>query len=466
LKRQISCSSAIVIVLVVGLGDSRAFEVGIPPTTARAYDFLHTLGVCTHDIQQQETAAAITAGLLYTGIPNVREDATHNTSGPGSVQDLCNIHAATGALFDELPIVDSDPNNIPDTKAMYDQLASCGAMLEAEGPNEPNNFGFTYQGRPCNNGSFLGCAIYQRDLYAMVKADPLLAGFPVLGMTEIGAEPDNSGAQFLTVPPGQFTELPAGTVFADVANAHNYVQGNGGAGSVLADNQARAAEYIPRTIGPYNGLFDSCNEYWGVTWREGHPVNPAGLQCEGYPSQFALPKVTTETGWNTAGNGVSTAMQGKLLTDVYLDAYQLGWARTFIYLMFNEGGYAGGMFNINGDTANASNATPLGTYIHNMTTILADTSSALTPTDVAITVTGLPATGYYQMMQLSTGTHGLVLWGEAFASQTSTPVMVTFPVAEPSIKVYDVTTGTAPISTTSGSSVTVNLIDHPMIVEF
>ena len=69
----------------------------------------------------------------------------------------------------------------------------------------------------------------------MVKGDPMLAGMQVWDQTEPGAEPDNTGLQFLTVPSGQGTIESAGTVFADVANLHNYVMGNGQ--KTIADNQ-------------------------------------------------------------------------------------------------------------------------------------------------------------------------------------------------------------------------------------
>ena len=92
----------------------------------RASDFLNTLGADTHLIQGLETPAAIIAGLRYTGVRNIRDDATRDTS---KIAKLCAIHRATGARVDELPIVDSDPNNIADTQAEYEQLAACGAML-------------------------------------------------------------------------------------------------------------------------------------------------------------------------------------------------------------------------------------------------------------------------------------------------------------------------------------------------
>ncbi len=122
----------------------------------------------------------------------------------------------------------------------------------------------------------------------------------------------------------------------------------------------------------------------------------------------------------------------------------------------------------NGATeGDAGNAYPAGVYTHNLTSILNDNSSTFTPIPVQFTISGLPATGYYQLMQKSSGTYELVLWGEAFASQTTTPVIVSLGSAYPVINVYDITGGSAPLNSYSNAgSVTVNLSDHVVIVEF
>ena len=438
-----------------------------PPGTAfKANDLLNTMGVSTKDIQKLVTKAQIIAGFQYLGLRLGRDDATHNTTGVGSVQDLCDIHAATGVLYDELPIVDSENfggasgSAITDTKAEWDQLAACGAMFQAEGPNEPNNFGFKYQGNICGfsqaSNSFLACAKYQAALYAMVKADPALKGFHVVGMSEIGAEQDNTGAQFIgPVPPGMFTEMPAGTVMQDEANAHNYLVGN--CSGTILDNQAWQAENIGRISACQ---WDACNDYWGSPWRaNGNGNFPTAIACETAGSQLAFPKQSTETGIQISAT-VTADLQGKMTTDEYLDAPLQGWTRTLVYTMHNDGpdnGY--GMMNLDGTP------TLLGTYIHNLTTILADNSSAFTLNPPAFTVSGMPATGHWLLAQKSTGVNELVLWGEAFSSKTTTLVTVTFPTAK-SINVYDITVGITPVSTSAGASVTVNLSDHAMVVEF
>ena len=333
-------------------------------------------------------------------------------------------------------------------------------MLEAEGPNEPNNFSFYYNGNLCSvSGSFLGCALYQEALYAMVKGDAILKNYPIVGLSEPGAEPDNQGLQFLTIPSGAGTIQPAGTVFADIANAHNYVEGNGTAGQTLIDSHARYAESVARS-GPYAGDWDVYGEYWGNTWNKGFAGASTG--------QNDRPKMTTETGWNIGNGSITADQQGRLITDLYLDAFQLGWQKTFVYQMFNEPSNTGyGMFNQNGDEADASNATDLGIYIHNLTTILRDNSSNFTPGTVNLALSNLPSSGYYQLMQKSTGIYELVIWGEAFASETSTAVTINLGSSYATVNVYDITGGTsAARSYSNTSSVSVNLTDHAMIVEF
>jgi predicted small integral membrane protein len=431
------------------------FAMALVPATSeggsvamRASDFLNTLGADTHLIQGLETPAAVIAGLRYTGVRNLRDDATRDTS---KIAKLCAIHNATGAMVDELPIVDSDPNNIANTRAEYEQLAACGAMLAAEGPNEPNNFNFNYKGKSCStHGSFLPCAQYMSAEYAMVKGDPMLAGMQVWDQTEPGAEPDNTGLQFLTVPSGQGTIESAGTVFADVANLHNYVMGNGQ--KTIADNQAWNAE---STVGgPWDGLV---GEYCNKTWK-GYAATPI--------ASCTMPKVTTETGWPSTS--ITQDQQGKLITNVYLSAAKLGWQNTFVYLLFDEpqANNAGwGFFSQSDGTANVRPKL-LGTYIHNMTTILSDTSSKFTPGTVNYSVANEPNTVHDLLMEKSNGTYDLIIWGDQVPPKSAN-VIVHLGSSYPTVNLYDITSGTTPTRTLSNAtSVPLTLTDHALIVEF
>ena len=417
---------------------------GIAPI--RANDFLSSLGVDTHIIQGIDSTAQVIAGLQYTGIRNIRDDATHD---PAMFANLCNVHATTGAMVDELPIVDSGSFDIPDSLTEYESLAACGAMLAAEGPNEPNNFNFNYNGYLCSTStSFAPCAQYQTDLYKAVKNDPKLAAKPVWSLTEPGSEPDNQGLQYLTIPSGAGTLQPTGTVYADAANLHNYVRGNGQ--NAILDNQAWFAESDGASQGSWDGL---AGEFLNQTWNMRFSAPP-------YSVGPALPRVTTETGWPTDGS-ITPVQQGKLLVNLYLSAAKRKWSYTFIYRMFDDTWAAWGIYALDHTTPK-----PAATFIHNMTSILRDASSGFVPVALDYSIPGEPATVHDLLMEKSDGTYELAVWGDQRAGESAT-VTVDLGGTLPTVNIYDVTSGTSPIQTLSNvSSVPLTLTDHAFFIEF
>ena len=419
---------------------------GIAPI--RANDFLNSLGVDTQIIQGVDSTEQVIASLQYTGIRNIRDDATHD---PTMFANLCNVHKATGAMVDELPIVDSDPYDIQDSLTEYESLAACGAMLAAEGPNEPNNFNFNYNGNQCStSSSFAPCAQYQTALYKAVKNDPKLAAKPVWSLTEPGSEPDNQGLQFLTIPGGAGTLQPSGTVYADAANLHNYVRGNGQ--NAIQDNQAWFAESDGASQGPWDGLD---GEYLDQTWNMRFSASPNSTGS-------GLPKVTTETGWPTDGS-ITPDQQGKLLVNLYLSAAKRKWSYTFIYKMFDDTYGLYGLFARNPTILSPKSS---ATYIHNMTSILSDSSSGFTPAALNYSIPGEPTTVHDLLLQKSDGTYELAVWGDQIAGESAT-VTVNLGGTLPTVNIYDVTSGTSPIQTLRNvSSVPLTLTDHAFFIEF
>jgi hypothetical protein len=421
----------------------------------RANDFLNSLGVTTKVTQRLDSEIEVNAGLQYTGIRDIRDDATHSIS---LYATFCDIHKKTGARVDLISIVDADPNNIVDSLAQYEALAACGAMLQAEGPNEPNNFPFSYQGVECGAGvdSYSACAAYQKDLYAAVHGDPKLAGKLVADLSEPGAEPDNQGLQFLTVPTGAATLQLPGTKYGDIANLHNYVQGNGSQ-ALLADNQAWGAEWDGPALGAWDGLD---GEYINRTWLAGFTAAPLATGPR-------LPKETTETGWQTGNCGpncITQDEQGKLFINVYLSAAKLGWLYTFFYQMFDQvaDGSHFGLFSDHTPKPKLS-----AFYIHNLTTILADDSSLFTPTPLSYSVMGETSTIHDQLFQKSDNTYELAIWGDRPASGESSEVTVNLSSTYPKVSIYDVTVGASPVSIlTDVSMVPLTITDHALIVEF
>jgi hypothetical protein len=289
-------------------------------------------------------------------------------------------------------------------------------------------------------------AQYQSSLYAQVKASPTLKNYPVFAVTEGGAEVQNVGLQFLTIPAGATTVMPIGTQYADYANAHNYVTGIWG---VFQDNQAwNAAD--PTLFGMWDGLATE----FGVTWYKNYPgYSSAQLQ--------SLPRVTTETGWGTLGAGSLTELQqGKLLLNVYMAQFKRGWSYTFIYQMIdNQGGDTAGFGLFHADNTPKLAAT----YIHNLTTILADNSS-FTPGALNYSIPSEPATVHDLLLQKSNGTFYLAVWDER-STGIMDPVTVNLGGTHASVTVYDPTVGTTAVRTLSNvSSVSLTLSDHPLIL--
>ena len=423
-------------------GDGAAAEGGGPVgdptgTTAVSIDtVLDSIGVCTHVAQGIDDPTKSATAMTYAGLRNLRDDGN-----PNAVQGWIAMHQSAAVRVCVLSNQD-----VASTLGMAKDLNAAGALLAVEGPNEPNNFPVTYMGQKSSGTTFTPVANFQRDLYAAVKAEPSLGGIPVFHSSEAGgSEPDNVGLQFLTIPGDAGTTMPAGTKYADFANTHNYVCGHS---SQLVDNVAWNAS-DPTLNGDWDGVYVE----YGHTWNKGF----AGYAK---PDLVTLPRVTTETGWVTTGSGAITEeQQGRIFMDLYLSAFKQGFAYTFIYMLRDDPnqGYWG-LF----DTGYQPKTS--GTYLHNLTTILAGAGTNA-PGKLDYSVAPEPATVHDLLLQKSDGTFALVLWDERPGGGSDT-VTVNLGTSRPNVTVYDPTTGTAPTQTLHGvSAVPLTLGDHPVVIE-
>ena len=417
--------------------------------------FLSSLGVNTH-VDQGYDPARYVSPLRYLGVRNIR-DGENNLSGH------LMLHEQTGMMVD---LFGADVKGLT---AAARTLAQAGMLLAIEGPNEPNNFPIVYNGRqgggPAMNWlpswvmgwlpdwllsrlpgwpTWLPVAELQRDIYSAVKNDPELSRYPVFHVSEGGAENDNAGLQFLTIPVGAATLFPDGTRFADYANAHNYVSGVRGG---YVDNQAwQAAD--PTLDSNWDGLY---GEY-GRTWRR---------HFRGYSNDLleSLPRVTTETGWDAA-SPAEERTQGTVLVNTYLAQFKRGWRYTFIYeLGEGEGGGGNqGLFHQDWTPKLAA------TYIHNLTSILADNVPVAAPGKLDYSIANAPATVHDLLLQKSSGVFELVVWGEQVAGASN--ITVDFGASYAKVRIYDTTVGTTPIQIlTDVTSVPLVISDHALILE-
>jgi hypothetical protein len=373
--------------------------------------------------------------LRYLGIRNIR-DSGRNSS---QVQFL---NRETGVRLDL--ISGQDPDS---TISIGKALATSGALMAFEGPNEPNNSPITYNGQSGGGaGTWMPVARLQEALYRAVKSDPELKKYPVFAVSEAAAENDNVGLQFLEIPAGAGALLADGTRFADYANTHNYVSSNA---NIYVDNQAWNAADPTLKNGPWDGLY---GEY-GITW---------GHHFKGYTNEelLTLPRVTTETGWDSASNFGGQRVQGTVLVNTYLAQFKRGWRYTFIYeLRDGEGGSGNqGLFN--------TNSTPklAATYIHNLTTILADKPLSFSPGFLNYTIKDASPTVHDLLLQKSNGKFELVVWDEKVKGTDT----VTIELGRPHslVNIFDITAGVAPIETlTDVDKLPLTLSDHAMIIE-
>jgi len=419
-------------------GLARAQTTAVPAT-----DFLNSLGVCSAISRRGENLAETIQAAKFLGLRWFRSG--YESDLP--VADLIELHQQTGVRFSYGLM--SGGTNIARLLDGARQLAAAGALLALEGNNEPNNWGVTYGGQAGGrNLSWLPLATLQADLYRAVKSDPVLKDYPVWSPSEMGAETDNVGLQFLTIPNGGGCLMPDGTRFADAANCHNYLTHPGWPG--LHDNQTWVAA-DPSAACRVDGLRGN----HGLTWAHHYP---------GYSGTdlLTLPRVTTETG--VAIDGVVTEeLQAWLYLSVYLDQFKRGWNYTSIYLLRDrsdeDGNQTFGFYKAGYAPRKAA------VYLHNLTTILADDSSIRAPGTVNYSIPNQPATVHDLLLQKHDGTFELVAWDERFAGGADS-VNVNLRTPCSSVKIYDPTTGTSPIQTLNNvNSVALTLSNHPMIIE-
>lgn len=435
---------AIALILAVWSQDSRADPRAAVPTA----DFLNSIGVVSTFPDRGQPLAKTVEMVRYCGFRWVRagiEGLTDN--GPTTMRTFLELHRQTGARLSwGLVSGGSDLKKLIETGKI---LAQHGALLAFEGNNEPNNWPVEYQGEKGGGRgySWMAVAKLQRDLYHAVKTDPALAKYPVWSISEPGAQNDNVGLQFLVIPQGAGTLMPDGTRYADYANVHNYLYHPHS--PYPADNKAWDAA-DPTYASRVDGLFGNFGLTWSK-WFQGH--TPEQLET--------LPRVTTETGTNIRGP-VTEALQGLNLLNLYFAQFKRGYAYTSVYLLRDRTDEAGnqsfGFFRPDYSPRKAA------TYLHNVTTILADEGTVATSGTLDYTIADQPPTVHDLLLRRSDGTFQLVVWDERLNDQDQ--VTVRLGVTATSISVYDPTVGTDPVRTVkNAASLDLLLSDHPIVIE-
>jgi len=404
--------------------------------------FLGSIGACSAVSRRGEDLARTIEAVRYLGLGWLRVGYESNIP----LDDLIELHQQTGVLFSYGLM--SGGSDIQRLLEAARRLAAAGALLAIEGCNEPNNWAVTYQGSKGGKDlSWLPVARLQKDLYAAVKADPVLRYYPVWNISEPGAQTDNCGLQFLTIPPTAGCLMPDGTIYADYANCHNYITHPAWPG--LHDNQCWLAA-DPTSACRVDGLYAN----YGLTWRN---------RFKGYTeSDLAmLPRVTTETGVLVAGP-VTEQVHGRLLVGMYLSQFKRNWSYTAVYLLrdrTDEPGNQGfGFYRPD------YSPRPAAIWLHNLTTILADRNLAR-PCRFQYAMMDQPETLHHMPLSKSDGTIELLLWSERFTGGHD-EVTIIFGDNHSLVRLYDPSVGAQPTEQLAGiRSLNLDLSSQFSIIE-
>lgn len=406
-------------------------------TAVRAADFLNTIGVNTHINWQGSGLAytdqeAVRNSLQYLGIKYVRDGAPVE----GWTLPFYQTLAADGIKFD-IPVSSGEYNATGDFSTDLSRIdafarSNPGAVASIEGLNELNTWPVNVNGSNTHDDLSLA-RVVQQQLYAEVDTYAALKDIPVLNVSTGGLNAQQASVL------GNMSSM------ADAGNWHVYF----GYGDQPAANIASgiaAAKSIT-------------------------PSDPVQIT----ESQYYTAIDATEWG----SGGVSEPVQAKLDLNLLLDAAKGGAQRTYIYELVDDGlspaDTVEGSFGLyhNDWTPKAA-----AVAIHNLTTILGETATgatSFTTKPLDISVSGLPSTGNTYLMQKADGTYDLAIWAEpdiwdqdkkSAITVAPTPVTVKLASAFQTIKVYDPLVGTSPIATAQNTAaVTVNVTDHPLIIE-
>ena len=169
--------------------------------------------------------------------------------------------------------------------------------------------------------------------------------------------------------------------------------------------------------------------------------------------------MATETGWDAA-SPAEERIQGTILVNTYLAQFKRGWRYTFIYeLGEGEGGGGNqGLFHQDWTPKLAA------TYIHHLTSILADNVPIAAPGKLDYSIANAPSAVHDLLLRKSSGVFELVVWGEQVTGANNITVNLGSTYA--TVRIYDTTVGTTPIQIlTDATSVPLAVSDHAIILE-
>jgi hypothetical protein len=290
-----------------------------------------------------------------------------------------------------------------------------GSVMAIEGPNEVNNWPVAYQGKT----GIEGAQAFQRDLYAAVNASSALKDIPVIGVTSWPVFQNDS----------------------DIGNIHAYER----EGDFLTQN-------IKTALADEN-TFNPGKTVW---------MTEAGYH--------------TRVGSNYH-EGVSEAVQAKMIPSLFLSAFEQGIAKTFAYQLANQYPDPNTQESYFGLVNQNWTPKPAFTALKNTIAILKQGESGqhAAAGSLGYDLQGLPATAHHKLFRSDNGDWIVAVWNEPDIWNEHTNTEIQNPTSlvslkldqtHPGLTLFDPLTGTAAIqSATNANALTFTLDDHPIFIK-
>jgi hypothetical protein len=291
------------------------------------------------------------------------------------------------------------------------------SIVAIEGPNEVNNWPVSFEGKT----GIPGAQAFQRALYAAVRKSAILKNVPVVGLTSWPVFQNDS----------------------DIGNIHSYDRGG---------------DFPSRSIKA--GLADE---------RSANPGKPIWMTEAGNH---------TKLGNSDYMEGVSEAVQAKMIPSLYLSAFEQGVSKTFLYQLANQFTDPAHQESYFGLVDQQWKEKPAFSSLKNMIDVLTRESGrgARAPGgSLEYELRDLPPTAHQKLFQTGGGDWILAVWNEPdiWDEQNNTEIdnptaKVTLKLgrASPKISLFDPLVGSAATGGAEGAdAISFALDDHPVFLK-
>jgi len=414
--------SALLIACTSSLNPSQAqLQAQFQAEPARSADaFVNSIGVGTH-LRYVDTAygnydTLIKPKLQELGVRHIR-DGGKNLEFYRRLNDLATLGIKSTLVMDSRDGI--TPENVV-TEAIQPVLSSIEAV---EGPNEwdvqPQ---LTYKDQAFPEG----LRAYQDELYAAVKGEPTTAALPVLMPS-------------LAIP--YYAPRLGSLASADLGNMHSYAGGN-------LPSQDLDTKWLPLT------------------------------QAVTGPNK---PIVATECGWHNATNdltasqpGISELAAAKYVPRLYLEYFNRGIQRSFLYELINEHQDTTQEQNF-GLLRNNGSPKPAFDSLKNLIALLQDPGPEFAPQALSYSLSGNNANVHHTLLQKRDGRFYLILWNEVPSFDLQTKLDVYAPKPEVTVtiqtpmrqaKLYKPVRAAASLQQyPNPQQLDLSISDHPLVIE-